>query len=79
MANRVMYRKDAEKFLHENGWKLFLDKIINENIIVMGEPPIEVVCQTSGYYMDYGKIRVEHWPEGLVLWIGGKIVWKSFE
>lgn len=27
----------------------------------------------------YGVIRIEEWPEGLVLWVGGVIVWKSFK
>lgn len=28
---------------------------------------------------DLGVIRVEKWPEGLVLWVGGKVKWKSWE
>lgn len=27
----------------------------------------------------YGVIRLEEWPEGLVLWVDGLIVWKSWE
>lgn len=27
----------------------------------------------------YERVRLELWPEGLVLWVGGKIVWKSWE
>lgn len=27
----------------------------------------------------YGTIRLEEWPEGLVLWVGGEIKWKSWE
>jgi hypothetical protein len=26
----------------------------------------------------YGIIRLEQWPEGLVLWVGGEIKWKSW-
>ena len=26
-----------------------------------------------------GVIRVERWPEGLVLWVGGVIAWKSWK
>lgn len=26
----------------------------------------------------YGTIRLEEWPEGLVLWVGGEIRWKSW-
>lgn len=28
---------------------------------------------------DLGIVRLARWPEGLVLWVGGKIVWKSWE
>jgi hypothetical protein len=27
----------------------------------------------------HGTIRIEEWPEGLVLWIGGQIRWRSWE
>lgn len=27
----------------------------------------------------WGMIRVSQWPEGLVLWVGGKIKWKSWQ
>lgn len=27
----------------------------------------------------YGTIKLELWPEGLVLWVGGEIRWKSWE
>lgn len=30
------------------------------------------------YLMKYGVIRLEEWPEGLVLWVDGKAVWKSW-
>jgi hypothetical protein len=26
-----------------------------------------------------GKIRLEWWPEGFVLWAGGKIVWRAWD
>jgi hypothetical protein len=26
-----------------------------------------------------GTIRLERWPEGLVLWVGGEIRWRSFD
>lgn len=28
---------------------------------------------------DLGEVKIEIWPEGLVLWIGGEIKWKSWE
>lgn len=27
----------------------------------------------------FGVIRLESWPEGLVLWVGGEIVWRSWQ
>jgi hypothetical protein len=27
----------------------------------------------------YGTIRLEAWPEGLVLWVGGEIRWRSWK
>lgn len=27
----------------------------------------------------YGVVRLEEWKEGLVLWVGGQIVWKSWD
>src|ERR1700761_4623370 len=29
-------------------------------------------------YRNYGDIKIESWPEGIVLWIGGEIVYKSW-
>lgn len=28
---------------------------------------------------DHGDIRVEKWIEGLVIWVGGRIVYRSWE
>lgn len=28
---------------------------------------------------EFGVIRMEEWPEGLVLWVDGQIRWKSWE
>lgn len=27
----------------------------------------------------HGTIRIEEWPQGLVLWIGGQIRWRSWD
>lgn len=27
----------------------------------------------------HGTIRIEEWPDGLVLWIGGQIRWRSWD
>ena len=34
MANRIIYRSWAEDYFTKNGWKLFLDLIINQRYIV---------------------------------------------
>lgn len=26
----------------------------------------------------FGTVRLEEWPEGLVLWVGGQIRWRSW-
>lgn len=39
MANRIIYRSWAESYLAENGWKLFLDLLIKERIVVFENPP----------------------------------------
>ena len=28
---------------------------------------------------EFGKVRVVRWPEGIVVWVGGQIRWKSWE
>ena len=37
-----------------------------------------ILCATNKRYDKYGVIRIEEWPEGLVLWVGGQIRWKSW-
>lgn len=78
MSNLIMYRDDAEKYCTENGWKLFLDRLIKEKIIVL-ERKVTTVFETSDYKnAEYGTIRLEEWPEGLVLWVAGHSVWRSW-
>ncbi len=33
----------------------------------------------SHWINEYGAIRIEIWPEGLVVWVGGQIRYKSWE
>jgi len=42
----------------------------------MTEEKIEVLFQQRTEAE--GAIRLERWPEGLVLWVGGEIQWKSW-
>jgi hypothetical protein len=78
MSNGIMYRKEAEKFLAESGWKLFLDKIIKEKIIVFPDIEIKTIYKTEQFEKQHGTVKLELWPEGLVLWVGGVIVWKQW-
>ena len=39
----------------------------------------EVELLTKVVTKKHGHIRVEQWTEGLVLWVGGEIKWKSWE
>jgi len=39
-------------------------------------PELETLLKTET--PRFGVVRVARWPEGLVLWVGGEIVWKSW-
>lgn len=43
----------------------------------MRENETEMIFKTSTD--EDGVIRLVRWPEGLVLWVGGVIVWKQWE
>ncbi len=34
--------------------------------------------QTEELRSEFGVIRLEEWPEGVVLWVGGQIRWRSW-
>jgi hypothetical protein len=34
--------------------------------------------RTEDYRRNFGVVKLEEWPEGLVLWVGGQIRWESF-
>ena len=79
MAHKVMYKKDAEKFLTENGWKIFLNMIVRDRVVVLPDIEVEAIFVTEKFAKEHGTIRLELWLEGLVLWVGGQIVWKQWE
>lgn len=31
------------------------------------------------WFDQYGTVRIEEWPEGLVIWVGGEIVYRSWK
>lgn len=39
---------------------------------------IVTLFKTDSYKAALGTIRLEMWPEGLVLWVGGEIRWRSW-
>lgn len=43
------------------------------------KPKQEIKMMLHKQTVEYGTIRVEEWPEGLVVWVGGSIVYKSWE
>ena len=40
---------------------------------------IKTIFISEKYMKTLGVIRLEIWPEGLCLWVGGKLVWKQWE
>jgi len=40
---------------------------------------LSVVTLFRERHDDYGVIKIELWPEGLVIWVGGEIRWRSFD
>ena len=40
---------------------------------------VTVLFRTDDYMADFGTIRIEHWDgQGLILWVGGNICWRSW-
>jgi len=39
---------------------------------------MSTVFETTAYQDRLGIVRIEEWPEGLVLWCGGEIMWRSW-
>lgn len=37
----------------------------------------EVLFETDAHRGQYGVVRLEKWPDGLVLWVGGEARWRS--
>src|SRR5882762_1285305 len=52
--------------------------ILEEVGLLEFEEEKEIVRLCSYDRSDLGVISVEEWPEGLVLWVGGEIKWKSW-
>lgn len=42
------------------------------------EPLKSISLNKDKFFGDVGAINLERWPEGLVIWVGGKIIYKSW-
>jgi hypothetical protein len=36
------------------------------------------IFESFQFEKEFGVIRLENWPEGIVLWVGGQIRWRSW-
>jgi len=43
------------------------------------DPAVHNLFRTTDFRTSLGDISLQLWPEGLVLWVGGEIQWKSWE
>lgn len=67
MASKLMTKSEAMEYCSENGYKLFIDKCIRENVIIRSDPvPIKVSFLTNDY------------PDGLIIEIDGKRIWEVY-
>jgi hypothetical protein len=39
---------------------------------------MSVLFESAKFRDEFGVVRLEEWPEGLVLWVGGQIRWRSW-
>lgn len=44
----------------------------------MSTEEITTLCRTDQLKSEFGIIRLEEWPEGLILWVGGEVRWRSW-
>lgn len=70
-------------FTGEHADKHFVNTLEKLGLIKFDNPSKDSVSLYSvslynspGHYKDHGGIRLEEWPGGLALWIGGRIVYE---
>lgn len=39
---------------------------------------VRTLFRTAELQNEFGTVKIEVWPEGLVLWVGGEIRWRSW-
>ena len=71
MANKLMTKSEANEYCRQNGYKLFIDMCIKENIIVENDPYINLLYN---YHFEntWGTIELKIINKELELWIGGE-------
>lgn len=77
-----MTREEAFKKCDKLGYSSVVIPILEALGLLKFEPKKDVnlvITTGPGHYKDFGMIRIEEWPEGLVLWVGGEIVWRSWK
>lgn len=70
----LMRRSEAEKYIRENGYKLFLDMCVRDRLLVL--PDRKIIPLFREHYLS-GVIELETWSDmGLTLKINGEIVYQ---
>lgn len=56
------------------------DWVTRDNFIMrpLERREVKTMFRTDEFSDQFGVVRLEHWPEGLVLWAGGEIRWCSW-
>lgn len=77
MENKMTREEAAKKACVGEYGNTIVTALHNLGLLKFDEPK-EVVRLCSYEDNKLGMVKVELWPEGLVLWVGGEIVWKSW-
>lgn len=57
-----------------------IDFYVAAGMLEIKEEQLKEVIRLCSYERnDLGLLKIEEWPEGIVVWIGGKIKYKSWE
>lgn len=65
MASTLMTKSQAIEYCSHNGYKLFIDKCIRENVVIRNDPiPTQVSFLTDKY------------PDGLIIEVDGKQIYQ---
>jgi len=45
----------------------------------MSNSEIKNLFSTQDFKDEFGAVKLQEWPEGIVLWVGGQIRWRSWK